>query len=358
MFVNPYLFFQLKEGQIIVWDYKNHQQYELEEEYFYRLKALTGNTSLEPIAIDQELEEGLLLSREPLAQKEWGWDEIARIFHVGTSDIAEEYRHLSEDEWIEQYLNYCEGIKESLPPLFTHKQGESVALPEPNTQLLQDFTLLEAFTQRKTCRSFEGRSISLEGLSTLLFTSLGCIHGKGWAELQENDLAKLGMRKAFPSGGGLHPEEAYVIALRVEGLESGLYHYCVEDHSLTRIKTGDFEEPLISLLYGQYFAKGLSCGIFLTARFEKTWWKYPDSRSYRVALLDIGHASQTVLLAATALGLQTWLTAAFSDTGVEEFLGLQETTEAPILFLGVGYGDNSAIDPKMFARVKERKQPS
>ncbi|MBL0942190.1 MAG: nitroreductase family protein, partial [Alphaproteobacteria bacterium] len=103
----------------------------------------------------------------------------------------------------------------------------------------------------------------------------------------------------------------------------------------------------------QYYLKGIAFGLFLSARFEKSWWKYPHSRGYRVIMLDIGHASQTVLLTATTLGLNTWLSAAFNDTGVDELLGIQNNSEASLFFIGVGHGDNSSLNPTMIDMLKE-----
>ncbi|AST05657.1 hypothetical protein AF2641_01330 [Anoxybacillus flavithermus] len=162
------------------------------------------------------------------------------------------------------------------------------------------------------------------------------------------------MRKASASGGGLHPEEAYVIALRFDGLIPGLYHYRVQDHKLTLLTEGKFEEKLIELLYHQYFARGLSVGIFITARFDKAWWKYRHSCAYRNVLLDIGHASQTFQLCATSLGYQTWITGAFQDIAVDSFLGVNGSTEGTIFFVGAGTGELKAIDELTLRHLASR----
>ncbi len=354
MHINPYLFFLLKDGEFIVWDYLHHAQFALEPDYMERLKLWSLNQIDSPSPIDAELEEAQLISKTPFQQGEWGWDELSKIFHIGTKDIAEHLIGLTKEEWTENYLTYCQSIASHPPTFHIQREGKCINLPQPNLSLLDQQDFLEIVKRRKTNRSFKGEPISLDYLSTLLFVSLGPLHEK-WSDLEDNGLQILGRRKSFPSAGGLHPEEAYLIALKVDGLTAGIYHYDSVEHHLTLIEEKFAEAELVQLLYGQYFAEGLAAGIFLTARFEKGWWKYPHSRGYRMTLIDSGHASQSILLTATALGLDTWLTGAFSDSHVEEFLSLNSSTEQPLFFIGLGHGNNMTVDEYMLSQLESRE---
>jgi SagB-type dehydrogenase family enzyme len=113
------------------------------------------------------------------------------------------------------------------------------------------------------------------------------------------------------------------------------------------MQLGDFEEKIISANYKQFYSRGLACGFYLTSRLDKLWWKYKHSKSFKVALLDLGHASQTFLLTATALGLQTWITAAFEEKRINDILQLENIKESPFLFLGAGYGTGQTIPDEM-----------
>src|SRR4029450_13028708 len=81
-------------------------------------------------------------------------------------------------------------------------------------------------------RRFDARRVALEDLSPLLSLTFG-VHmtGKG------HDGREL-VFKTSPSGGACHPYEAYVLALRVEGLPRGLYHYASDTHHLNVLKKG------------------------------------------------------------------------------------------------------------------------
>ncbi len=110
----------------------------------------------------------------------------------------------------------------------------------------------------------------------------------------------------------MHPSEPYVVIMNVAGLDPGVYHYRSDRHELIRIGEPIVNGDLGGLLCGQSFADNLAYGVFLTTRFDKMWWKYPHSRAYRVALLDIGCLIQTFQLVNTALDIQSWRQATFS----------------------------------------------
>jgi SagB-type dehydrogenase family enzyme len=81
----------------------------------------------------------------------------------------------------------------------------------------------------------------------------------------------------------------------------------------------------------------------MVARFDKIWWKYPHSRSYRLALLDVGHLSQTFHLACAAHSLKSWLTGVFYDDELARRLQLDGTREAVLLTVGAGHGPATGV---------------
>lgn len=358
MKVNSNIFIGLENDKALLWDYKNHKQYLLEQSYVKRLMEISGGKVVanDSNPIDKDFKAaGIIDHKDDGNTSDWQWDVLSRIFHVGTQNIPITYAlNPSPEEWVDEYLDYCDEIAPDQPNFLTEKSGRLIELPPASLESIASTSLMNAFFKRKTCRSFYGKSVSLEEVSTFLYVSFGLIHGD-WSDLSENDLAPTGMRKASPSGGGLHPEEAYLVAINVDGLKSGLYHYRCHQHILTEVKLGEFEGELISMLWDQYYARGIAFGVFITARFDKAWWKYKHSRAYRNVLYDVGHASQTSLLTATAMGLETWITGAFHDGVVERFLDVDGVKEAALFFIGVGHGDAVTIDEIMKNRLSARK---
>lgn len=345
-FINSDLFFLIKEGKIVAWNYDTHEQYELEKDYFHRLLDISSGLSRVTRDIDNELLQTEFVTKYKI-EKVWGWDILSRIFHIGTK-INES--HLSEDILNDPESFVSESIavaKESLPTspaMVTEKHGDLVMLPVPDLLQLDRVNFLTVLSNRKTSRTFDGSSVSLNLLSTILFTVFGNFHTES-NDYTQHGFRKVGLRKTSPSAGGLHASEGYVLALCVEGLKPGVYHYQAHNHCMTLVNDAN-EMKLTTLLCGQYFAEQLSFGIFITSRFEKIWHKYPHSRAYRVALLDAGHLSQTFQLVATALGLNTWLSGVFLDKAVSKLLAIEENeSEQPLFFVGAGYGDGSPLDP-------------
>lgn len=343
--LNPNLFLSIHEGELMVWDYKAHQEFQIELKYLERLLEV-AKSGERPLLddMDYELLEAGVFQEAPFEDpRPWGWDKQSHIFHYGTRDIGLEGVAETPDEWAENYINFCKTQTTQQPNTIKQLLSSPVLSPSPNIGDLEETSLWTAFKNRKTCRSFYGTPISQEKLMTLLYAGFSEIHGD-W--VHKDGLKIHGKRKASPSGGGVHPIEAYVFALRVDGLTPGIYHYCTEDDKLYPIKMGEFEEELVKVFLGQYYLKGISAGVMMTACFERSWWKYTHSRAYRVVMLDAGHVSQTCLLTATSLGLQTWMSGAFHDSRLEELLEIpQDSSEYPILFIGVGYGDTEVIEP-------------
>ena len=138
------------------------------------------------------------------------------------------------------------------------------------------------------------------------------------------------------------PAKAFFHVQNVSGLNPGFYAYHPTDHALSFVNPAP-DSPLGQLLCGQHFINNLPAGLFITARFDKLWWKYEHSRAYRMAFVEAGHISQTFQLVATALGLNTWLTGALTDDQVETLLGLENNAEQPLFFVGCGHSDGQVM---------------
>lgn len=245
------------------------------------------------------------------------------------------------DNVYEGYIDYCESIADKIPNLLTELSGQVIPLPPPDLQMLKQMSLSDALLQRQTCRAFDSKTISLQEVSTALWTTFGAIHGDSRADLEALGLMPVGFRRTSPSGGSLHPSEAYLVSMRIDGLPAGIYHYRSHKHELSVVREGFDVDILGPHLCAQNFANDLSYGIFITSRFDKMWWKYPHSRAYRVALFDIGCLTQTFQLVCTSQNVQSWPTGYFIDKEINKLLGVDTSRESVMFFLGGGFGSGS-----------------
>ncbi|MCF4996104.1 SagB/ThcOx family dehydrogenase [Pseudomonas syringae] len=344
MHINPYLFILPRPPGQIIWNYKEHTQHELDLSYASRLAQLINNPNSfnNKNIIDTDLLSAGILTVSKIESPPWGWDELSKIFHIGTQNIPFEHIPRNIHEWSSQYLEHCNDVLSTAAPHHARPKtlrGRPIALP-PSSALCHD-DLLYALTHRKTCRSFTDDGLSLEDLGTLLYLSLGYLHERA-LQPDEGVAQGLGARRCSPSGGGLNACDGFVWIRNVEGVTPGIYAYLPSSHAISRVCRLP-DTPLGQILSGQHFINNLPLGLFITARFDKLWWKYKHSRAYRMALVEAGHLSQTFQLVATALGLHTWLTGAFADDQVERLLVLEGSSEQPLFFVGCGASEGQAM---------------
>lgn len=200
---------------------------------------------------------------------------------------------------------------------------------------LRESTLDELFSRRVTCRNFDTTVALAEAdFSDVLKRVLGCL------AVVEVMPGVIGLKKSYPSGGGLHPLEPYVLVQHVDGVETGLYHYHACNHELeplsmlTGAEAAQFAKIMVA---GQTFFAQAPVHIVLAARFERTFWKYRNHpKAYRAIVLEAGHVSQNLYLAATELRLGAYVTAAINEIDIEQAFGLDPLHESPILVCGFG----------------------
>lgn len=227
------------------------------------------------------------------------------------------------------------------PPVFHSTGGDVVPLPDPS----RDGPFFELLGRRRTTRSFDtDDSMSAEELSVLLFHTFGA-HGSARFD---GDL--VAVRKTSPSGGGLHPTEAYPLVRDVDGVGPGVYHYDVGRHALeliTPIPADEVGELAVEIAAGQPFARDAHATVVLATRFARNFWKYrKHDRAYAVLLMDAAHLSQTFYLVCAELGLGAFVTAAVNGADAEERLGLDGFSVGALALLGCGRpGAPGALDP-------------
>ena len=225
------------------------------------------------------------------------------------------------------------------PPPFHSRGGAAFSLPSP----VRNGPLYDLLDRRRTTRGFDpAHSMSLDELSVLLHYTFGC---RAYARL-EADLVVL--RKTSPSGGGLHPTEAYPVVRDVDGLEPGIYHYDAGRHALETVATLSAEEVrdlATHLAAGQPYAGDAHAVVVLTSRFIRSFWKYRQhDRAYAVLLMDAAHLSQTFYLVCAELGLGAFVTAAINSSDAEERLGLDGFSEGAVAVCGCGKPARSPLD--------------
>lgn len=243
-------------------------------------------------------------------------------FHFATKDV----RFLPGREALRHYKRY---LAQSPQPALTKKYPKASRIQLPRKKL-PDGEFTRVLLSRRTHRDFTGEAIPLEQVAQLLHAT--------WGVQDKIDAPPFGrlFHKTSPSGGARHPGEVYLLALCVEGLKQGLYHYNGLEHWLEWVGSVAARKKAVEYSAGHEFLKNASAVFLMTAVFPRSQWKYRFPRAYRVVLLDQGHLCQTFCLVATWLGLAPFCTAALQESLIEKDLGLDGIEEAPLYLAAVG----------------------
>lgn len=200
---------------------------------------------------------------------------------------------------------------------------EAIKLPPPKFK--SSTSIEEAMLKRRSVRYFSDKPLTLAEISQLLWSAQGITN------------TKEGLRTA-PSAGALYPLEVYVVAGKVENLETGIYKYKPQTHELIKIADGDKRTELYNAALQQSSIQTAPANLVFTAVYERTSRKYRE-RAERYVHIEIGHAAQNVYLQAVSLGLGTVTIGAFYDDKVKKAMHLSRDEE-PLYIMPVGKSIN------------------
>jgi SagB-type dehydrogenase family enzyme len=200
-------------------------------------------------------------------------------------------------------------------------QPAQIRLPPPPHK--GTLSLEEAIARRRSKRDFTSEPISLSQLSQILWAAQGITD-----TLREFRTA--------PSAGATYPLEVFVVCGRngIEGVDDGIYHYNVAQHSLARHHKGDVRLELARAALGEQSIYQAPLNIVICAIYQRTTPRY-GGRAERYVHMEVGHAGQNIYLQAVALGLVTVAVGAFHDEEVREVLRLDKQYK-PLYIMPVG----------------------
>lgn len=239
---------------------------------------------------------------------------VSELFHENTKLAPLSYRWYCTE--IGRLVKAPEGGKS---PYKIYSLGPQLPLPsvEPATPVER------GIAGRRSGRAYDGSPLLPHELSRLLFYSYGL-----------TDRAQ--GRRAVASAGALYPLEVYALALAVAGLDRGIYHYNVENHSLDAVERGERLAALDRCVsFADVQIERAALVLVVTGLFGRSTFKYKD-RGYRLVLMEAGSLAQNLCLVANRLGLDACLLGGFLDDELSRLLGIDGQEEAPLLPVVVG----------------------
>ena len=167
--------------------------------------------------------------------------------------------------------------------------------------------LMEALATRRTTRNWSGEPVSEQDLSNLLWAACGITKEK-----KGNTKSK----RTAPSACNAQEIRVYVL------LESGVYRYEEEDHTLFRINTQDIRE----YTGRQKLMKSAPVGLVYVAdlsRMNGPMFRSEEAQRF-CAWVDTGFISQNVYLYCASANLATAVLALIPRDDLYRLMGLKE----------------------------------
>ncbi len=194
-----------------------------------------------------------------------------------------------------------------------------IELPRPS--LGGAGSLDAALQSRRSVRAFAPRALTLSAVTRLLWAAQGITAGDGL--------------RTVPSAGALYPLELHLIVGKVDDLPAGSYRYDPHRHALLSEIAGDQRAKIADAALHQHWIAQAAAIVVVTAFDARTTRKY-GPRGVRYVHMEVGHASQNLLLQAAELGLAATVVGAFDDDGLAALLDLEQG-ERPLAILVVGH---------------------
>jgi SagB-type dehydrogenase family enzyme len=191
-------------------------------------------------------------------------------------------------------------------------------LPKP--KLHGDISLEKALGGRRSVRDFVREPLKLKQVSQILWAAQG-------------ETSRDGGRTA-PSAGAVYPLETYLVAVDVQGLEAGVYHYRPHGHELVRIAGEVQRERLAQAAEDQLWVSDAAAMIVLCGVYGRMTRKYGEVGRVYVHM-EAGHVVQSVSLEAVVLGLGSTVIGAFHEEQVRRILRAPKR-RVPLCLIAIG----------------------
>ncbi|MQA07399.1 MAG: SagB/ThcOx family dehydrogenase [Pseudonocardiaceae bacterium] len=246
-----------------------------------------------------------------------GWDEAA-LFHYSTFGQPFDPDTLGDVSYEDYYRSILDDLSTAGPQPPASKRAASSRSEFPHDEAPgPSIPFVEVLDRAAPINRFGDQGIELSELQSVLSESF---------QAQRTIGGGLGKHliKAYPSGGARHPLEMYVIAKSITGLPASAYHFDAVDGTLRPLTNNEAVMGVDAACFGKGGIVTASAVLVITSRWLRHNWKYRYSRSYRMVLLELGHAIQAIHLSARASGLAVYHCPSINDA---ELLPLLELTD-------------------------------
>jgi SagB-type dehydrogenase family enzyme len=135
--------------------------------------------------------------------------------------------------------------------------------------------------------------------------------------------------------GALYHLELYFVCGDLPDLAAGVFHYGAHDHSLRRLRAGDYRQVLVEASGSEPAIARAPVTMVMTSTFWRNAWYY-RARAYRHTFWDAGTELAHAFTTAATLGLPASVALGYADEPVNDLLGVDGAREAAVALLALG----------------------
>jgi SagB-type dehydrogenase family enzyme len=137
--------------------------------------------------------------------------------------------------------------------------------------------------------------------------------------------------------GALYHLELYFVCGDLADLPAGVYHYCAVDHTLRRVRAGDFRAALVEATGQEQAVAAAPVVLAMTSTFWRNAWRYRE-RAYRHSFWDAGTSLSHILAVGASAQVAATLVFGFADPLVNALLDVETTRESTVALVALGRG--------------------
>lgn len=328
-FINSPSFFKINDltaGAIVLgaekeWDYdelmgKIHHISGLSYE---KIKSLISYLLDKNVMLQETDESDYKLLNKFRTYQKYGWKSSAE-YHFSSIDYPFiDYHTLSGFQKDSDMMQSFFSREEEIPRYKSYLSHSFIPCPRPS----------EISFDRK-----HHNTIHLHDIQDIVCFSLGRVRDGKSVKKNGEPL----IHKVVPSGGGRHPTEAYLIAIDIDDLNNGVYHFDWGLNRLDKLEAEVSPEQITEIFYPPESYLGFSprAIVVLTSVFERNMFRYREPRTFRAVHMDVGHILKVMETISNIKDLNSQIQYHTCESLLEELLKLEPFHEGVMASFAIG----------------------
>lgn len=278
-------------------------------------------------------ETGLNKSIEAINDNMYIWEKknwsISLDYHLWSRkdhlfDKGNNYKKLQE-ELVNQYI-----MKDGLPNDKKVAGINSMVLSKDNIDL-PIRSLSSVLVAREAVLATPRRTVPQSIFSSILWHGLEQVRRNRGNNIEAQPLT------AVDSFGVAF--DVYLTVYSVDGLESGIYFYDLEQHKIDLIQSiaeDDLRSKMYDVQVEQKAPRTASFNIMLVANFDRYQWRYRHEAALKHLYINCGQILHDPMLVATCFEYKTHISPAIMDTIILDLLKLNGVSHQAMYILSIG----------------------